>query len=246
MAPQNIYDGGAFFEGYAELRRTEAGLNAAPEQPAMLRLLPASFGGLRVLDLGCGFGNFSRLARGRGAREVVGLDVSVRMLAEAVKRTDDPSITYVRGTIEGLGMDGGMFDLVCSSLALHYVADYADALSRIAAVTTPGGRLVFSVEHPMWTSRPQQAWHRAPDGTIMHWPVDDYHEQGERRTNWFVDGVIKYHRTVSTYLNEVVNSGFMIRQIDEPCPAAEAVARQPGLAAFRRCPNFLLVSAERL
>jgi ubiquinone/menaquinone biosynthesis C-methylase UbiE len=246
MDPQNIYDDAAFFEGYAELRRTESGLNAVLEQPAMMRLLPPSMSGLRVLDLGCGFGNFSRLARAGGAREVVGLDVSVRMLAEAAKRTDDPAITYARCPIEQLGPEHGTFDLVCSSLALHYVSDYQDALRRIAAATVAGGQLLFSVEHPMWTSRAEQAWHRAADGTIMHWPVDQYHQEGERRTKWFVDGVVKYHRTVSTYLNGVTNAGFAIRQIDEPCPAAEDIAKQPRLDAFRRCPNFLLVSAARV
>ena len=46
------------------------------------------------------------------------------MLAEATKRTDDHAITYVCSAIEDLGMEGNRFELVCSSLALHYVADY--------------------------------------------------------------------------------------------------------------------------
>jgi SAM-dependent methyltransferase len=159
--------------------------------------------------------------------------------------TDDPAVKYIRGAIEELDFKGEMFDLVNSSLALHYVADYADALSRIAALTIPGGHLVFSIEHPMWTSRPEQEWHRAPDGTIMHWPVADYGREGERRTRWFVDDVIRYHRTVSSYINGVTNAGFVVRQIDEPIPGAEAIAKRPSLAAYCHCPNFLLISATR-
>src|SRR5688572_8973119 len=100
MNPQNIYDNPKFFAQYRALRRSESGLNAALEWPAFVRLLPPSLQGLRVLDLGCGFGDFARAARLHGAREVIGIDISVRMLDEARRRTNDPAITYIRAAIE--------------------------------------------------------------------------------------------------------------------------------------------------
>lgn len=59
---QNIYDQKEFFEGYSQLPRSREGLEAAPEWPSLLAMLP-ELGGGKVLDLGCGFGWFCRWAR---------------------------------------------------------------------------------------------------------------------------------------------------------------------------------------
>jgi len=71
---QNIYDDPQFFEGYQKLRDGDTGLNGAVEEPAIRSLLP-NLHGLRVLDLGCGFGDFCRFARANGALSVVGVEV---------------------------------------------------------------------------------------------------------------------------------------------------------------------------
>ena len=126
---QNIYDNRKFFEKYQRLRRSLEGLPGAPEWPALRALLPA-VGGLRVLDLGCGFGCFSRWARQNGASRVLGVDVSQKMLTRARAETDDPGIRYLRADLEGLRLQSSSFDLVFSSLALHYGAADSGCLSR--------------------------------------------------------------------------------------------------------------------
>ena len=70
---QNIYDDPGFFAAYRQLRRSVEGLAGAPEWPSLRALLP-DLTGLRVVDLGCGFGWFCRWARESGAAHVVGLD----------------------------------------------------------------------------------------------------------------------------------------------------------------------------
>ena len=72
---QNIYDDPKFFEGYSRLPRSVAGLDGAPEWPALRALIPA-LQGCSVVDLGCGYGWFCRWAREAGAARVLGLDVS--------------------------------------------------------------------------------------------------------------------------------------------------------------------------
>jgi SAM-dependent methyltransferase len=247
-SPQNVYDDGDFFTGYERLRRTGTGLNDVLEQPALWAMLPTSLAGLRILDLGCGFGDFARKAVHAGARGVVAVDISERMLAGARAQTCDPRITYRRMAIEELALgDEDAFDLVVSSLALHYVADYAGAIARVAAVLAAGGRFVFSVEHPMCTALPQQTWVRDADGRPLHWPVDDYRSEGPRRTRWFIDGVIKYHRTVETYVNGLLAAGFVLRSLREPEPVdAVSPVPIPGLDLARRRPPFLLIAADRL
>ncbi len=242
---QNVYDDPAFFAGYARLRDSGAGLNEVLEQPALMRLLPPSLQGLRVLDLGCGFGDFARAARCGGAREVLALDVSQRMLAAARERTEDAAIVYRQCAIEELPDEGPAFDLVVSSLALHYVADHRGALARIAARMVPGARLAFSVEHPLCTALPQQQWLRDAQGRPLHWPVDRYQDEGPRRTHWFVDGVVKHHRTVQSWVDAVLDAGLRLVRLLEPAPLPEALARDPALQLHVRRPPFLLLAAER-
>jgi 2-polyprenyl-3-methyl-5-hydroxy-6-metoxy-1,4-benzoquinol methylase len=79
---QNIYDDEVFFKANSHLERSLNGLEGAPEWPALRAMLP-ELAGLRVLDLGCGFGWFSRWAAESGAASVLGIDLSERMLARA-------------------------------------------------------------------------------------------------------------------------------------------------------------------
>lgn len=98
---QNIYDNQAFFDGYARLPRSQFGLEAAPEWPAIQAMLPV-LTGKRVLDLGCGYGWFCRRARAAGAVKVLGIDLSEKMLTRARELTEDTDISYQRGDLEQL------------------------------------------------------------------------------------------------------------------------------------------------
>lgn len=242
-APQNIYDDPVFFEGYKALRQNDAGLNGVLELPALHRLLP-DLSNLNVLDLGCGFGDFARFARERGAASVMGVDISARMLEDAKTRTRDPAITYVRSSIDEYKPPSQSFDLVVSSLALHYVEDYASVAERVFNALKPGGRLLFSVEHPMCTANPS-GWVRDENGRRQYWPVNDYRPEGRRDTRWFVDGVVKYHRTVETYVNTLLHTGFLLAHLGEPMPTRDALAVRPDLEAECRRPPFLFLLAVR-
>jgi SAM-dependent methyltransferase len=245
MSAQNVYDDPDFFACYARLPRSKTGLSAVYEWPALQRLLPASLRGTRVLDLGCGLGYFAREACARGARQVVGVDISEKMLNEARTHTADSAIVYQRAELERFEPEAGAFDLVVSLLALHYIADYPLVVRRVAACLVPGGRFVFSVEHPIFTAHGSSDWHTGPDGVRLHWPVDRYRDEGERRTHWFVDGVVKYHRTVETYVNALLEAGLRLARLEEPEGEGALLAERPELCEERRRPPFLLLAADR-
>lgn len=242
--PQNIYDNLTFFEGYKNLRQNDSGLNGVLEIPAIRRLMP-DLAGLHILDLGCGFGDFARFARNEGAASVTAVDVSQRMLEEAMRHTADSAVTYLHTPIEKYISAPGMFDLVVSSLALHYIADYSAVVRNIFRFLKPNGKLVFSVEHPMCTANPV-GWVSNENGEPVHWPVDHYQQEGARETQWFVDGVIKYHRTTQTYINALIAAGFRLDHFGEPMPAAEILASRPELQTDCRRPPFLLLAATAL
>jgi SAM-dependent methyltransferase len=240
---QNIYDRPEFFEGYSGLQRSVEGLAGAPEWPALQAMLPP-VRGLRVVDLGCGFGWFCRWAAENGARDVLGLDVSDRMLAKA--RTDNahPAIRYERADLETLDLPPCRFDLAYSSLALHYVEDLGRLLGAVHAGLESGGRFVFSIEHPVYMAPRSPGWETSRDGRRM-WPVDSYFIEGPRRTDWFTKGVLKHHRTMGTTLGLLLDCGFTLLRVEEFCPTQGQIAARPELAEERERPMFLLVSAGR-
>ncbi|WP_040496706.1 class I SAM-dependent methyltransferase [Ilumatobacter nonamiensis] len=241
---QNIYDDPAFLAGYVTLDRQVRGLDGAPEWPVLRSMLPDDLAGLRVADLGCGFGWFSRWADEHGADSVLGVDVSTEMLKRARADTASAAIEYQLVDLDQLSLPRGSVDLTFSSLTFHYVEDISRLFSTVAHATVPGGRIVFSVEHPILSAPSSQHLETSADGRRI-WPLENYLVEGERVTTWFVDGVIKQHRSVATYLNTLVAAGFTIDRIDEWGPSAGQIRERPELADELHRPWFLLVAGSR-
>lgn len=243
MSAQNIYDDPEFLAGYVTLDRQVRGLDGAAEWPALRSMLP-DVDGRRVLDLGCGFGWFSRWAEQHGAVSVRGVDVSSIMLERARAETTAVAIEYERADLDLLELEPDTTDLVFSSLALHYVHDIRRLFSTVAESMTPGASLVFSVEHPIYSAPSTQQFESSAAGDRI-WPLDNYLVEGRRVTKWFVDGVVKEHRTVATYVNSVIDAGLVLEGIDEWGPTAAEVEARPELADDRHRPWFLLVGASK-
>ncbi|WP_267550564.1 bifunctional 2-polyprenyl-6-hydroxyphenol methylase/3-demethylubiquinol 3-O-methyltransferase UbiG [Rhizobium rhizogenes] len=239
---QNIYDDPGFFEGYSRLQRSVEGLAGAAEWPAIRALLP-DLHGLDVIDLGCGFGWFCRWAAEQGAANVLGLDVSDKMLDRARVETKDERIRYGRADLEKLELPKASFDLVYSSLAFHYIEDFAGLLANIRQSLKPGGRLIFSIEHPIYMAPRQPEWLTDADGGKT-WPLNAYQIEGKRLTNWLAEGVVKQHRTMSTTLNLLIKSGFAIAHVEEWSPSDQDLALHPDWVIERERPMFLLISTR--
>ncbi|MGE8415034.1 MAG: class I SAM-dependent methyltransferase [Pseudomonas sp.] len=240
---QNIYDDPTFFQAYGQLERSLGGLDAAPEWPALQALLPPMHG-LNVVDLGCGYGWFCRWASDHGAQQVLGLDVSQKMLATARDTTSAMNIHYRQADLEQLHLPACSLDLAYSSLTLHYIKDLHTLFARIYTALVPGVHLVFSIEHPIFMAPRNPGWQVDEQGR-KSWPVDSYQEEGERVTHWLAEGVVKQHRTLGTLLNSLIASGFSIRHVEEWGPTPQQVSAQPALEEERERPMLLLVAAQR-
>jgi SAM-dependent methyltransferase len=238
--PQNLFDDPTFFAGYQKLRASPHSHNPMIESPA-LRALLGDPRGLRALDLGCGAGELCRWLAERGAASVHGVDISRRMLALARAGNAHPAVRYEEAAMEDLAPPTAAYDLVVSSLAFHYVEDYAGLLVRIHAWLAASGRLVFSMEHPILTCA-DPVWCLDERGEARHWPVDRYAEEGPRRVTWLVPGVLKHHRRLDTLIGGLLAAGFALEALQEPLPVAPLAE----LASARRRPPFLLLAARRL
>lgn len=240
---QNIYDNPEFFEGYSRMRRSVEGLAGAGEWPALRAMLP-ELQGFNVLDLGCGFGWFCRWAREQGASRVIGVDVSNNMLARARSMTPDETITYQQADLEQLALPEASFDLVYSSLALHYVEDFDRLMAEVHRALKGHGHLVFSIEHPIYMAADRPEWLQDAKGNRV-WPVNRYFVEGRRETDWLTKGVVKQHRTMGTTLNALLRLRFRLMRIEEWQPSDEQIERWAGAEEDRERPIFLLVAARR-
>lgn len=240
---ENKYDDELFFKKYGEMERSKRGLAGAGEWHELKKLLP-DFQGKRVLDLGCGYGWHCKYAADGGDSYVLGTDISQRMLDTAAELNPARQIEYRRAAMEDLSFSDGSFDVVLSSLAFHYVRDFEPLVHSIAAWLKDGGDLVFSVEHPVFTAYGSQDWIYDEKGNILHFPVDNYYLEGEREALFLGERVVKYHRTLTTYLNTLLRCGFTLRRIVEPEPP-EDMLDMPGMRDELRRPMMLLVAASK-
>lgn len=109
----------------------------------LLRRLPEDFSAGRWLDLGCGTGYFSRALGERftGAQGVA-LDIAEGMLAHA--RPLGGATHFIVGDAECLPLQDASCDLIFSSLAVQWCADFASVLSEARRVLKPGGVFAFA------------------------------------------------------------------------------------------------------
>lgn len=240
---QNIYDDDGFFAAYAQLPRSVGGLDLAPEWPSLAAMLP-DLRDARVVDLGCGYGWFCRWAVDAGAASVLGIDLSERMLDQARASTSSSAIEYQLQDLDVVDLPAGAFDLAYSSLTLHYLTDLDRFFATVHDALAPGGSLVLSTEHPIFTAPSEPAFTTTADDRSV-WPLDGYLDEGTRVTDWLAPGVVKQHRTVATTVTALVGAGFTLTDLVEWGPSAAQIAAEPSWALERARPMFLLLAATR-
>ncbi|MCU7502237.1 MAG: class I SAM-dependent methyltransferase [Ignavibacteria bacterium] len=241
---ENKYDDNGFFSQYSKMPRSVGGLKSAGEWHEFQKLLP-DIKGKSVLDLGCGYGWHCRYAMEQGARSVIGIDLSEKMLEEAKDRTNDDRVIYMRGAIEDVSFEKESFDLIISSLAFHYVESFEPVCVKMYEMLKHKGDLVFSVEHPVFTAFGNQDWIYDEKGNKIHWPVDNYFIEGHREATFLGQKITKYHRTLTTYISSLIDNGFTIKKIVEPLPSEEMLERDESMREEFRRPMMLLISAHK-
>ncbi|HIR13073.1 MAG TPA: class I SAM-dependent methyltransferase [Candidatus Choladousia intestinavium] len=240
---ENRYDDEVFFQKYGEMTRSKKGLQGAGEWHALRKILP-DFSGKRVLDLGCGYGWHCKYAVSQGADYVLGTDISHKMLEAARRKNADEKIEYQCAAMEDLKLPEESFDFVFSSLAFHYVRDFNALAEKVRGWLKPGGDFVFSVEHPVFTAYGSQGWYYDENGEILHFPVDNYYYEGKRDAVFLGERITKYHRTVTAYLETLLQMGFELRHVIEPQPPEDMMDLE-GMKDEMRRPMMLLVAAVK-
>ena len=240
---QNIYDNETFFEGYKKIRQDKQSANILEEIPAIYSLAP-DLHGKDVIDLGCGYAEHCAHFKKMGAKEVVGVDISEKML-EVAKR-ENPGIKFVRADISDLSFVHKKYDVVFSSLTLHYIKDFNSLAKQVFAILKKGGEFIFSQEHPFSTAPIDgPKWIKNEKGETVAYNLSDYALSGKRKVNWLVEDVIMYHRTFSEVINALIDAGFKVERVLEPLPSKAAIKKEPKLKRRYHKPNFLIIKAVK-
>ncbi|MCI8614657.1 MAG: class I SAM-dependent methyltransferase [Lachnospiraceae bacterium] len=239
----NEYDNEEFFKEYAKMARSRDGLSAAGEWHQLKPLFP-SLAGKNVLDLGCGYGWHCIFAARQGAAQVLGLDLSRKMIEEAIKRNKKTQIEYRVCGIEEYEYPESMWDCVVSNLALHYIENIEKVFQNVYKTLKPGGTFIFNIEHPVFTAGVGQDWIYTQSGKPLYWPVDNYFIPGARSTHFLGCDVVKQHHTLTQILMGLLDNGFSLEAVEEAKPS-EKLMDLPGMEDELRRPMMLLVKAGK-
>lgn len=213
-----------------------------------LRLL-GDVSGLRILELGCGGGQCAIAFAKQGAT-VAGVDLSPVQLdfARALAQDEGVTVAFHTGDMADLSaFDDNSWDVLFSTYAFPYLAEVAPCLAECHRVLTPGGRLVFCLDHPM-----RDCFWDESDGDMAVYPVRSYFD--ERPMDWHMRGPAQtwmrtYHRTVAQWIDLLHGAGLRLVRLVEPPPPLE-LAKEPWATDFdteigEKIPQAVIFVAEK-
>jgi SAM-dependent methyltransferase len=226
--------------------------------PAFLDMLP-DLTGLDGVDIGCGEGHNTRLIRSRGAR-MIALDVSQVFLAHAAgeERARPAGIRYLCASAVDLPFGSGSFDFTVATMSLMDMPDHEKAISEIHRILKPGGFLQFSITHPCFqTARWKYVYDQngrvvavecgdyfsPPAGEIEEWGFSNVPPEVSRDYKNFQIPV--FRRTLSSWLNLLIDAGFDLEAFREPSADEQAVKKYPALAVTRTIAFFLIIRCRK-
>ena len=197
------------------MRDGKINANELLEIPVMKSMLD-SLSDKTIIDLGCGNGSMSRYFIEKGAKKVLGLDISNNMLKEASMMNNLDEITYQNLPLENLDTIKEKFDMAYSSLAFHYIEDYEKLIKDIYNLLNDNGLLLFSQEHPLVTAPILNGVNKYLEvNDKRYYLISDYNNNSKREKLWYNDVIVKYHRNFPVIINTLIEQGFEILEIRE-------------------------------
>jgi SAM-dependent methyltransferase len=229
-----------WIEGFTE--------GADPEYVEQLLPLAAQelAGARRILDVGCGEGQISRLATGvEGAEQIVGVDPTWNQLTVAVSRGGAPG--YVRAAAEGLPFADASFDAVVACLVFEHVDAVDEAIAEVARVLTAGGRFCFFLNHPLFQT-PGSGWidDQVLEPPEQYWRIGAYLPEAATVEEVEPGVHIRFvHRPLSRYVNAMADRGLLVERMVEPVPPPGFLALAPEYPAAVTVPRLLYLRAGK-
>ncbi|MBD3405407.1 MAG: methyltransferase domain-containing protein [Candidatus Lokiarchaeota archaeon] len=206
--------------------------------------------GKRLLDAGCGEGYLSRYYAEKGA-DVVGVDISSQLIEICKEKARNNQEFHVGDICDLKLFRDTSFDLILCNLVLLNVPCLFKALEEFQRVLRNTGHLVFSIVHPAFDFYGPGTWEMGEKDSEtnrrigLFFKIDNYFDERPYERYWrsrdgrkFPRAISFFHRTISTYINAILNAGFQIQDFREPTPITddaffERERRIPFFAVFK-------------
>jgi SAM-dependent methyltransferase len=220
---------------------------ADPEYEEQILPLAAAelAGARRVLDVGCGDGQISRLAAAGGAELVIGIDPTWNQVT--VARDRDGGAFFARSGAAAMPFPDGAFDAVVACLVFEHIRDVDDAIAEVARVLAPGGRFCFFLNHPLLQA-PNSGWidDQILDPPEQYWRIGPYLPEDESLQEVEKDVFIPFiHRPLSRYINALADNGLLLHRMLEPAPPPGFLARAEEYEAASTIPRLLYLRTQK-
>ena len=226
--------------------------------PAFLGMLP-DVAGLSGLDVGCGEGTNTRLVAQRGAR-MTAIDIAptfIRHASEAEAK-EPLGISYRVASSQRMPFADASFDFAMATMSLMDMSRQDLALAEVFRVLKPGGFFQFSILHPCFTT-PYRKTVRDATGKELYVQLAGYFDpQNGEIEEWIFSAapaeareglakfrVPRFHRTLSGWMNLIVDSGFAIERLHEPFADEALAAKYPSVRDTRLVGYFLHVRCRK-
>jgi SAM-dependent methyltransferase len=213
------------------------------------QILPLAAAGLagarRVLDVGCGDGQVSRLATKNGAEFVVALDPTWNQIVVANERQG--ATGFLQAGAAKLPFRDGAFDAVVACLVFEHIRDVDDAIAEVSRVLAPGGRFLFFLNHPLLQT-PNSGWidDQFLDPPEQYWRIGAYLIEDETieevEKNVFIPFI---HRPLSRYINALADNGLTLHRMHEPAPPPGFLARAQEYQDAATIPRLLFLDTRK-
>lgn len=222
--------------------------------PCVERLLGDVKGRL-LLDAGCGEGYLSRHYARKGAK-ITGIDISSELISKAqdLSKDENTPIDFRQGNVCHLDIEDCVFDVVLANLVLLNIPCLTEALREFHRILKKNGILVFSIVHPAFNFYGPGTWQMGEKDSDtgrregLFFKVDHYFDEKEYERFWrtrtgeqFPEPFSFFHRTLSTYVNAIIDTGFHIVSIEEPRPVND----DEFFERERRVPFFAVFKAKK-
>jgi ubiquinone/menaquinone biosynthesis C-methylase UbiE len=226
--------------------------------PAFFAILP-DVNGLAGLDIGCGEGHNTRLLPKRGAR-MTAIDIA-QVFIDYAKQTeeDEPlGIDYRVASAVNLPFAEAAFDFATGFMSFMDIPETGRVLAEAYRVLRPGGFLQFSISHPCFDTPHRRNlrdehgrtyaievgnYFHSLDGEISEWIFGAAPPQATQGLPQFK--IPRFTRTVSQWLNLLIDVGFVIERVEEPYPGDALVLACPNIQDAQIVAYFLHIRARK-